>query len=246
MFRDKSHLLKRLKMALGIYSIKLPVSDDELFEDVIVDTTLPVFSMYVPYKWSMIADLNELRISDRYTQDDSSLVSNVYQIPDLFKRQKIIGLYNIRPYIEYNGMMMTSSYETIDSYQVLATGQGLANLSSAMVPPQTFEFIPPNRFQIFNQVLYNNKVYLDLMYTHSPELFTIPETARESFFNLALLDCKAYLWNALRYYTTVQTAFGQMDLKVDAWENAEADRRDLLQQWDENYHLDSMPAIFYI
>ena len=246
MFRDKSHLLKRLKMSLSIYSLKLPVSDEELFQDVIVDTTIPVFSTYVPYKWSMIGDLNEMRVSDRYSQDDSSLVSNVYQIPDLFKRQRIIGIYNIRPYIEYNGMMMTSSYETIDSYQVLATGQGLANLSSAMVPPQTFEFLPPNRFQIFNQVLYNNKVYLDLMYTHSPELFTIPETARESFFNLALLDCKAYLWNALRYYTTIQTAFCQMDLKIDSWENAEADRKDLLQQWDENYHLDSMPAIFYI
>ena len=194
----------------------------------------------------MIADLNELRVSDRYSVDDSSLISNVYEIPNLFKKQRLLGLYNIRPYIEYNGMMMTSSYETIDSYQVLATGQGLANLSSAMVPPQTFEFLPPNRFQIFNQVLYNNKVYLDLQYTHSPELHTIPDTARESFYRLALLDTKAYLWNALRYYTTVQTAIGQMDLKIDAWENAEADRLELLNQWDENYHLDSVPAVFYI
>lgn len=246
MFRDKSHLLKRLKMSLGIYSIKLPVSDDELYKDVIEDTTIPVFSTYVPYEYSMIADLNELRVSDRYSVDDSSLISNIYQIPNLFKKQRLTGINNIRPYIEFNGMMMTSSYETIDSYQVLATGQGLANLSSAMVPPQTWKFLPPNRFQIFNQVLYNNKVYIDLTYTHSPELFTIPETARESFFNLALLDCKSYLWNALRYYTTVQTAFGQMDLKIDAWENAESDRRDLLNQWDESYHLDSVPAIFYI
>jgi hypothetical protein len=94
--------------------------------------------------------------------------------------------------------------------------------------------------------LYNNKVILELNYTHSPELFTIPETARESFYKLALLDTKAYLWNALRYYTTVQTAFGQMDLKIDGWVNAESDRKDLLQEWDENYHLDSCPAIFFI
>lgn len=246
MFRDKSHLLKRLKMSLGIYSIKLPISDDELFEDVVVDTTIPVFSTYVPYKYSMIADLNELRISDRYSVDDSSLISNVYQIPDIFKKQKILGLYNIRPYIEFNGMMMTSSYETIDSYQVLATGQGLANLSDAMVPPQTFQFIEPNRFQIFNQVLYNNKVYLDILYTHSPELFTIPTTARESFYKLCLLDTKAYLYNALKYWNPSPTAYGQLDLKIDAWENAESDRNDLLNQWDESYHLDSMPAVFFI
>lgn len=246
MFRDKSHLLKRIKQELGIYSIKLPVDDTELYEDVIVDTTIPVFSTYIPYEYELVVDLNELRIVDRYAADDSSLISNVYEIPNIFKRQRCIGINNIRPYIEYNGMMMTSSYETIDSYEVLATGQGLANLSSTMVPPQTWKFIPPNKFQIFNQVLYNNKVYLDLAYTHSPELFTIPETARESFFTLAVLDAKVYLWNALRYYTTIQTAFGQMDLKIDAWENAASDRKDLLREWDENYHLDSCPAIFFI
>jgi len=246
MFRDKYHLLKRLKMSLGIYSIKLPVDDNELFQDVIVDTTIPVFSTYVPYQYEIVADLNELRIVDRYSADDSSLISNVYEIPNLFKNQRCIGINTIKPYIEYNGMMMTSSYETLDSYEVLATGQALADLSSAMIPPQTFKFIPPNKFQIFNQVLYNNKVYLELNYTHSPELFTIPETARESFYKLALLDTKAYLWNALRYYTTIQTAFGQMDLKIDGWENAESDRKDLLQEWDENYHLDSCPAIFFI
>ena len=84
MFRDKAHLLKRLKMALGIYSITLPVNDDELFRDVIQDVTLPVFSVYVPYKYEMLADLNELRISDRYNTDDSNLVSNQYEIPNIF------------------------------------------------------------------------------------------------------------------------------------------------------------------
>lgn len=246
MFRDKSHLLKRLKMALGIYSIKLPVDDEQLYQDVIVDTTIPTFSIYIPYEYTLVADLNELRVSDRYAADDSSLISNIYEIPKLFDRQKCIGVNNIRPYIEYNGMMMTSSYETIDSYQCLATGQTLANLSSAMIPPQTFKFLPPNRFQIFNQVLYNNKVYLDLAFTHSPELYTIEETARESFFKLALLDTKAYLYAQMKYYTTIQTAFGQMDLKVDSWEGAENERHDLLNDWDERYHLDSVPAIFYI
>lgn len=246
MFWDKSHLLKRIKMALGTYSIKLPVEDKDIFADVIQDNTIPVFSTYVPYKYSMIGDLNEMRVNDRYKVDDSSLVSNDYQLPNIFPEQECIGINNIRPYIEYNGMMMTASYETIDSYQVLATGQGLANLSSAMIPPQTFEFIPPNGFRIYNQVLYNNKVWLDLAYTHSPELNTIPLTARESFFQLALLDTKMYLWNQMKYYVGLQTAIGQLDLKIDSWENAESERKDLLNSWDDTYHLDSIPAIFYI
>ena len=246
MFFDKAHLLKRLKMDLGIYSITLPVSDTELYQDVIVDTTIPEFSIYCPYEYEMLADLNELRISDRYRSDDSNLISNEYQIPDIFPNQRILGVNNIKPYIEFNGMTMTSNYETIDSYQTLATGQTLANLSSAMIPPQTFKFFPPNTFKIYNQVLYNNKVYIDLIYTHSPELFTIPESARSSFYKLALLDAKIYLWNQLRYYTTIQTAYGQMELKIDSWEGAESERNDLLKEWDENYHLDSVPAIWYI
>lgn len=246
MFKNKAHLLKRLKQMLGIYSIKLPVTDDELYQDVIVETTLPVFSIYMPYQYELLVDLNEIRITDRYAADDSSLISNCYQIPDIFPNQSCLGINNIRPYIEYNGMMMTSSYETIDSYQTLATGQTLANLASAMIPPQTFKFMPPNKFEIYNQVLYNNKVFLDLNYVHSPELFTIPETARESFFKLALLDTRAYLYNMLKYYTTIQTAYGQMDLKIENWENAENDRQELLNQWDDNYHLDSCPAVFFI
>ena len=246
MFRDKAHLLKRIKQALGIYSVKLPVTDDDFFQDVIVDTTLPVFSTYVPYQYELLVDLNEIRITDRYAADDSSLISNCYQIPNIFPKQRCLGINNIRPYIEYNGMMMTSSYETIDSYQTLATGQTLANLASAMIPPQTFKFMPPNKFEIYNQVLYNNKVFLDLNYEHSRELFTIPETARESFFKLALLDARMYLYNALKYYSSIQTAYGQLDLKIDNWESAESERQDLLNQWDDNYHLDSCPAIYYI
>ena len=246
MFRDKSHLMKRIKMALGIYSIKLPVSELDLFKDVVQDTTIPVFSTYCPFRKSIIGDLNEMRINDRYKADDSSLISNEYQIPSLFPQQQCIGLNNIRPYIEYNGMMMTASYETIESYETLATGQALADLASTMIPPQTFEFVPPNTFRIYNQVLYNNKVWLDLLYTHSPELNTIPLSARESFFKLALLDTKVYLWNNMKYYKNMETAIGHLDLSIDSWENAESERNDLLSNWDENYHLDSVTPIFWL
>lgn len=247
MYRNKSHLLKLIKMRLGIYSIKLPVTDQELFQDVIVDTTLPVFSIYVPYKWHLLADLDEMRVNDRYGSDDASLISNVYQIPDLFPPEMpCLGIDAMHPHTEYNGMMMTGSYETIESYQTLAIGQTLANLSSTMVPPQTYEFIPPNRFRLYNQILYNNKVDLDLIYVHSPELHTIPETARQSFVKLALLDTKIYVYNTLKYYANMQTAIGQLDLKIDDWSNAESERSDLLSQWDDTYHLDSVNPIVYI
>ena len=245
-FRDKSHLLTRLKQRLGIYSIKLPVDDVQLYKDVILDNTLPVFNDYFPYRRTMIADLNELRVVDRYTPDDSALISNEYQIPNLFPYQNIMYMIGIAPYIEYNGMMMTSSYETIDSYQVLATGQTLANLASTMIPPQTWQFEPPNRFRIFNQVLYNNKVWLEIAWEHSPELFTIPLDLREAFFKLAYLDMKIYLWSNLKYWSQMQTAIGTLDLKIDNYEGAEGDRDTLLEQWDDNYHLDALPAILYI
>lgn len=246
MFRDKTHLLKMIKMRLGIYSITLPVDDKKLYQDVIVDMSIPVFSEYLPYPYHLLADLDEMRVHDRYGSDDASLISNVYQIPELFDGLRCLGIAGMHPHNEYNGMMMTGSYETIESYQTLAIGQTLANLSSTMVPPQTYQFLPPNRFRIYNQILYNNKVDMDLNYTHSPELFTIPDTARDSFFKLALLDTKIYLYQAMKYYASMQTAIGTMDLKIDAWENAESERQELLDKWDDTYHLDSCEPIIYI
>ena len=42
-FRDKAHLIKMIKQHAGIYSIKLPISDEEIYQDIILGDTLNTF-----------------------------------------------------------------------------------------------------------------------------------------------------------------------------------------------------------
>ena len=82
------------------------------------------------------------------------------------------------------------------------------------------------------------KVILTLAFEHDKSLASIPETASESFYQLALLDVKSNLFPTMKMYSPIQTPVGNIDLKIDAWEQAESDRRELLKEWDETFHLD--------
>jgi hypothetical protein len=55
---------------------------------------------------------------------------------------------------------------------------------------------------------------------------------------LALLDLKDNLYPTIKQYTDIQTAVGNISFKMDNWENAESDRKELLSRWDDTYHMD--------
>ena len=41
------------------------------------------------------------------------------------------------------------------------------------------------------------------------------------------------------------TAIGTINLKIDDWANAESERKELIDNWDNTYHLDFKP-VYYI
>ena len=69
-------------------------------------------------------------------------------------------------------------------------------------------------------------------------LQSIRPTAEESFFKLAVLDVKENLYQLVKHYTTIQTAYGTVELKIDDWADAANERKELINQWDDSYHLD--------
>ena len=73
---------------------------------------------------------------------------------------------------------------------------------------------------------------------HYKSLQSIRPTAEESFFTLAVLDVKENLYGLVKHYQNIQTAYGNVELKIDDWQNAESERKELLNQWDDSYHLD--------
>ena len=132
----------------------------------------------------------------------------------------------------------------MESYELIAIAQGIGNLASTMAPPYTFTFLPPDGFRLYNMNSFADSVEIEMNLMHHQDLFTIPMTARTSFYKLALLDMKMYLYNLLKHYTNIETAYGRIDLKIDDWQGAEDQRNDLIEKWDDTYHLDG-PSMYF-
>ena len=90
-FRDKAHILKLIKQHCGLYSIQLPVDDNCLYHDIIVDDTLPTFSSYYPRVMHVPANLNELRIRND-KENTVADMSNIYELPPIITMYLIDSL----------------------------------------------------------------------------------------------------------------------------------------------------------
>ena len=118
------------------------------------------------------------------------------------------------------------------------------SLMNQMIPKLTFKFEAPRTLYIYNAYS-SSKVVIDLGFEHDKSLASIPETCREDFLKLALLDVKENLYPTLKHYTEINTAIGNINLKLDDWANAEDQRRELIEKWDDTYHLDFQP-VYYV
>lgn len=247
-WRDKSHLMRLVKKHCGIYSIKLPLSDQELYEQVIQDDTLPTFSSYFPLVKHVPCDLNQLRVQgDR--ESTSSDVSDIYEIPPLWPEDSnerfILGIEKITWFNDMRYQQINSTYETIESYQALAVAQSVANLASTMEPPYITEFIPPNRFRISNGTYYKDRVVLHVEHSYSNQLYDIPMGKRGSFYKLALLDMRRFLWENLKYFQSLRTAIAEMNLGIETWQEAESKREEFLKELDGSAHLGRVACVFF-
>ena len=48
----------------------------------------------------------------------------------------------------------------------------------------------------------------------------------------------------MKHYTELQSAYGTINLRIDDWSNAESERTELLNTWEDTYHLDGPQMIY--
>ena len=118
-----------------------------------------------------------------------------------------------------------------------------ALVMNTMIPKLTFKFEAPRTLYVYNAYSCS-KLVIELGFEHDKTLASIPETAREEFLKLALLDVKENLYPTLKQYTEINTAIGNINLKLDDWASAEQDRKELIDKWDDVYHLDFRPVYY--
>ena len=73
---------------------------------------------------------------------------------------------------------------------------------------------------------------------HLPNLETIEESCYSSFMQLATLDMKIFLWNLLKRYRNLPSAHGMIPLEIDEYQNASEEKKTMLADWDDRFHLD--------
>lgn len=247
-FRDKAHLIKLLKQHAGVYSIHLPISDEQIYQDIIVDDTLETFSSYYPNIYVLPVNLNEIRVQqDRRITTDS--VSDIYELPNLApltEGNHIYGIANIIPLNTYAMSSVSYAYETIESFQTLALSQGLADLSSLMEPSLSFMYLGGRRFRLNNATYYRSRVVIFVEMSYNPELYDIPPGKRIAFADLAELDFKRTIYSNLKYWNDLKSAAAEFNLRIDDWQSAEDDRADLLNNWNETFHLERSESAIQI
>lgn len=236
-----SHMVKRMKMELGIYAIALPIDDlDGMIVDIIKTITLPVYSMYNPYTEKMYVNLRNWECKEHMAAYDC------FMIPD-FTNRKLLYVKDINyddrslsgmgywgggiPYI--HGSLVN---------QMMISNAG-AQLGASMLPKLTFKFVHPRTLYIYNLIASHN-VVIDMAFEHDQSLQSINPTSEESFYQLAILDVKMNLYATIKHYNEIQTAYGTINLNIEDWQNAASERKDKIEQMDNDFHLDLAQLIY--
>ncbi|MDD3172138.1 MAG: hypothetical protein PHF63_00465 [Herbinix sp.] len=230
------HLLTSIKMSLGIYQIKLPFDNpDEALMDVLRIKTLPIFSVYYPYNMRRFIKLADL------TPIDKSYERSIYRVPEeLVAGRRIITINNIEPRnrpMGGNYLDPNMGYQSSELFGEIMMTQLNQDLTSLVTPPFTWEFREPNILILYNITALYGEAEFDFGLVHDENLSTIPMTLYEAFHELALLDIKEFLYNALKYYNELSTAYGTITLKIDDWSDAANQKSDLLSKWTDTFHL---------
>lgn len=230
-----SEMLTSIKMDLGIYGLALPIDNlDERLYEIIKLKSLKTFSVYMPHNVQIeldIADLDFIEHDYAHTR---------FRLPDVFGDKRIISIRNVS-YGDYNrsvGYATTPELiGTTDLYNTVMMSSAVAHLNSAITPPFTFKFEPPNIVHMYNFSTIASKLKVDVCMEHHDNLMTIPNAAFMTFYDLALLDIKIFLYNIVKHYDQIQTTHGSITLKIDDWESAADRRQEMVNGWKSVAHL---------
>ena len=55
---------------------------------------------------------------------------------------------------------------------------------------------------------------------------------------LADIHCRMFLYNHLKFYNNIPTAFGNLELPISDWQGASQELTTLLNDWRDRFHAD--------
>lgn len=229
-----SEFLTVIKEDMGIKNIPLPVDDAELLKRM-GNSALKEFSVRAPRAETIL--LNE---SDIITPNEVNAYNRrvTYRLPThKFTGSVILGVTRIdlATPMEYSNYYIPQGLWMSPDMLLGAIGDVkiAASMASNMGKAPTFKFTKPDKLMIYNG-WYNGTYEVDILLSHDISLSTIPDTAFTHLRQLCVLDLEEYLYGQLKRSDNADVGIGNIQLKIDNWENAGEKKLELLKEWDEN------------
>ncbi len=234
-----SKCVRSLIMQVGIYGLTLPFVDQNkkaiptevVLHDVLTNVTIPEYSEFVPWTREGEIEITKLQVIDEKL--------GIYMLPAFLTLTDVKDVIDVHmPYYNQRGTFgdIAPAYGINRSVQGVATSQAYMMLAGQMRSEPTFEYLGNNKIRLYGYP--KTTVAFKVSCDHEPNGESIPDSCYDSFMELATLDVKQFLYNSLKLYDGIQTAFGEVKLKTEDYQSAESDRKALLDQWRDLAHLD--------
>ena len=225
--------------------------------EVLEDETLPSLNVLYPRIFRTVLDTSKLIVVD-----DKAVTGYVgYRIPrEYTEGLKIMGIkslhtgvggFNTGSYRGNNGYLGTSvwmsnmpnrygRYSSANLYESVlgsmvtyADLQLLGTIQEAPVP----RFEPPNIMWINKSYASAGTMLVTLLLENDKNLMSIDDDVFDAIRRLFILDLRKVIYNRYGMLSNIDTAIGNIDLKIDDWSGAEQERNELYEQYDSLSHL---------
>ena len=237
---NMSEIVSALIMSNGLYNITLPFKDpktkktvptEQVVQNTIETVTIPMFSTFVPWRREGMINIKDL-IKVEGTQHD-------YYLPKWLTLTPVRYVIDVHlPFINQRGTYgdIAPAYGINRSVQGVATSMAYMMVASQMRAEPTWDYLGHNKIRLFGWPL--AQVEMVVACNHLANGESIPDGCYESFMSLAELDVKILLYNTLKYYHEIPTAFGNVNLRIEDYQPAIEEKKALLKEWGDVAHLD--------
>lgn len=235
-----NRLLDKIERRLGTKIMNLPeeFSKDKWATEVIQNETLDTFSRYFPNAVTITLDRSMMRPDGYYVLDelidDSTEIIGVRDIDWGQFSKDALSTHQAQGYGIYSVLPTDYSMDDILAIQMRA------DMTSIFDNQVYVDFKPPNMVKLTS--VYKNDVTrgmrsfpITVLVKHANNLMTISPTMMEIFEELAEADVARYLYESLKYYEGIETAYATTDLKLSELADKAGKRDDIIQRLDESH-----------
>lgn len=211
------------------------------FVKLVEEKTIPTFGQYLPVKYKIYMDLTDEK---NIIRKDHQTLGVEYYLSDPVLEKYHLPILDVLQ-INYNNLSDVDPYdpESAAYYSSVIASRNNLSLEGVLMGAEysynrllTDFAMPWKKFYELrgSHVLYLRNFTFEgtveiIVKTLYPNLVAIPEEYRNVMMDLAKYDIKIKCWNELKYLPSIVTPVGNIDLKIDDWENAERERDDYLK-----------------